>query len=107
MDGRAGARSSDGVPPWTAATHCRRSCRMTRAISPQDFGRVAVLAGGWSSERQVALWSGEGIHAALISKGVDATLIDATTEIVLNMHQQGFYRLLPNIPGHGGHNGTV
>src|SRR3546814_11100311 len=84
MDGRAGARSSDGVPPWTAATHCRRSCRMTRAISPKDFGRVAVLAGGWSSERQVALWSGEGIHAALISKGVDATLIDAKPEIVRN-----------------------
>src|SRR3546814_14170602 len=72
---------------------------MTRAISPKDFGRVAVLAGGWSSERQVALWSGEGIHAALISKGVDATLIDATPEIVLNRHKQGFDRVFNILPG--------
>lgn len=80
---------------------------MTRITNAKDFGRVAVLAGGWSSERQVALWSGEGIHAALVSKGVDATLIDATPEIVLNLHKQGFDRVFNILHGTGGEDGTV
>ncbi|MFP5305096.1 MAG: D-alanine--D-alanine ligase, partial [Gammaproteobacteria bacterium] len=29
-----------------------------RVSNPQAFGRVGVLMGGWSSERQVSLWSG-------------------------------------------------
>lgn len=80
---------------------------MTRTTNPKDFGRVAVLAGGWSSERQVALWSGEGIHAALVSKGVDATLIDATPRIVLSLHEQGFDRVFNILHGTGGEDGTV
>jgi D-alanine-D-alanine ligase len=80
---------------------------MKRTNNPKDFGRVAVLAGGWSSERQVALWSGEGIHAALIGKGVDATLIDATPELVLNLKRQGYDRVFNILHGTGGEDGTV
>ncbi|NKF22932.1 D-alanine--D-alanine ligase [Solimonas marina] len=80
---------------------------MTRTTNAKDFGRVAVLAGGWSSERQVALWSGEGIQAALVSKGVDATLIDATPEIVLSLGKQGFDRVFNILHGTGGEDGTV
>ncbi|NGY05792.1 D-alanine--D-alanine ligase [Solimonas terrae] len=80
---------------------------MTRTTNPAAFGRVAVLAGGWSSERQVALWSGEGIHAALVAKGVDATLIDATPEIVLNLGRQGYDRVFNILHGTGGEDGTV
>lgn len=80
---------------------------MKRTSNPRDFGRVAVLAGGWSSERQVALWSGEGIHQALQSKGVDVTLIDATPERVLNLKHEGFDRVFNILHGTGGEDGTV
>ena len=30
---------------------------------PRAFGRVGVLMGGWSAEREVSLWSGEGVVA--------------------------------------------
>ena len=39
---------------------------MRRPVSdPPTFGRVAVLMGGWGAEREVSLWSGEGVHEAL------------------------------------------
>ncbi|MGL4674543.1 MAG: D-alanine--D-alanine ligase, partial [Wohlfahrtiimonas sp.] len=51
-------------------------------IDPKSFGKVAVLLGGTSSERQVSLWSGEAVLAALLRKGVDAHGID-TQEVNL------------------------
>jgi len=36
-----------------------------RISNPADFGRVAVLMGGWSAEREVSLWSGQGVLGAL------------------------------------------
>jgi D-alanine-D-alanine ligase len=80
---------------------------MTRITNPKEFGRVAVLAGGWSSERQVAIWSGEGIHAALVGKGVDATFVDATPERVLRLRDEGFDRVFNILHGTGGEDGTV
>ena len=48
----------------------------------QDFGKVAVLMGGFSSEREVSLDSGNAILTALKSKGVDAHAFDpAETEL--------------------------
>jgi D-alanine-D-alanine ligase len=41
-----------------------------RVKDPREFGRVAVLMGGWSAERQVSLWSGEAVLAALKQRGV-------------------------------------
>src|SRR3546814_7314760 len=43
----------------------------------------------------------------VISKGVDATLIDATPEIVLNLHKQGFDRVFNILHGTGGEDGIV
>jgi D-alanine-D-alanine ligase len=74
---------------------------------PRAFGRVAVLMGGWSAERQVALWSGEGVVKALQSRGVDAVAVDATPEIVLNLKSQGFARAFNVLHGTGGEDGTV
>lgn len=74
---------------------------------PRVFGRVAVLMGGWSAERQVALWSGEGVVKALQSRGVDAVGVDATPEMVLNLRSQGFARAFNVLHGTGGEDGTV
>lgn len=80
---------------------------MKRTGNPADFGRVAVLGGGWSAEREVALWSGQGVHAALCEKGVDATLVDATPELILNLRAHGFDRAFNVLHGTGGEDGTV
>src|ERR1700744_5523529 len=75
--------------------------------NPQDFGRVAVLFGGWSSERQVSLWSGQGVVDALRQRGVDATAIDADRDTILNLGKQGYDRVFNVLHGTGGEDGTV
>ena len=40
------------------------------------MGRVGVLYGGKSAEREVSIMSGTGVHAALVSQGVDAHVFD-------------------------------
>ena len=42
----------------------------------KQFGKVGVLYGGRSAEREVSLMSGKGVHEALTSAGVDAHLFD-------------------------------
>ncbi len=78
-----------------------------RISDPRAFGRVAVLMGGWSSERQVSLWSGEGVVDALRSKGVDVVAIDATRENVLRLREQGVDRAFNVLHGTGGEDGTL
>ena len=45
-------------------------------IDVTQFGKVAVVCGGWSSEREVSLNSGKAVLNALLSKGVDAHHFD-------------------------------
>jgi D-alanine-D-alanine ligase len=47
-----------------------------RITGPADFGRVAVLMGGNSAEREISLISGEAVLAALVRRGVDAHGVD-------------------------------
>lgn len=78
-----------------------------RVTDPREFGRVAVLMGGWSAEREVSLWSGKGVHEALLSKGVDAVAVDASRENILHLGRQGFARAFNVLHGTGGEDGTV
>ena len=55
-----------------------------RVTDPRHFGRVAVLMGGWSAEREVSLWSGEAVLSALRKPTVDAYGVNATPSFVLN-----------------------
>lgn len=71
------------------------------------FGKVAVLYGGWSEERPVSLESGAAVHAALQRQGVDAHLVDATPERILNLPQQGFERVFIALHGRGGEDGRT
>ena len=59
---------------------------MNKIQNPKQFGRVAVLMGGTSSEREVSLDSGANVLQALLSKGVDAFPVDgiATLKILIN-----------------------
>ncbi|HVT34404.1 MAG TPA: D-alanine--D-alanine ligase [Nevskiaceae bacterium] len=78
-----------------------------RTTDPRAFGRVGVLMGGWSAERQVSLWSGEGVLAALISKGVDVVGIDADRATVLSLGARGIDRVFNVMHGTGGEDGSL
>ena len=74
--------------PRALAERCaaRRSphmtLRRTRSRIPPEFGRVAVLIGGTSSEREVSLDSGRNVLEALQRRGVDATAVDGIPALV-------------------------
>jgi D-alanine-D-alanine ligase len=81
---------------------------MRKQVSdPRQFGRVAVLMGGWSAERQVSLWSGQGVFEALQSRGVDVTAVDADKATVLALGAQRYDRVFNIMHGTGGEDGTV
>lgn len=76
-------------------------------MSSQDFGKVGVLYGGQSAEREVSLMSGSGVHAALCSHGIDAHLFDTGTRGLPELAQQGFDRVFIALHGRYGEDGTL
>ena len=56
-----------------------------RTTDPRDFGRVAVLLGGTSSEREVSLDSGRNVLDALLRRGVDAYAVDGIPALVAEL----------------------
>ena len=81
---------------------------MKHVTDPKVFGKVAVLMGGWSAERQVSLWSGEGVTKALQARGVDAHGLDiAEPAQLFALKAQGYSRVFNILHGTGGEDGTV
>lgn len=72
-----------------------------------SFGRVGVLYGGRSSEREVSLMSGQGVFEALCSKGVDAHLFDMGQHDLVALAQAKFDRVFIALHGRFGEDGTV
>lgn len=64
-----------------------------RVTDPADFGRVAVLLGGTSSEREVSLDSGRNVLEALRRRGVEATAVDGIPELVRALTTPGGRRI--------------
>lgn len=73
---------------------------------PKRFGKVGVLYGGHSSERAVSLRSGEGVHRALRSLGVDAHLFDTRLYGIPDLIAQRFDRVFIALHGGLGENGA-
>jgi D-alanine-D-alanine ligase len=71
------------------------------------FGKVAVLYGGDSSEREVSLASGEAVLRALRNAGVDAHGIDKGMDLIARLGDGGFDRVFVILHGRGGEDGTV
>jgi D-alanine-D-alanine ligase len=83
-----------------------------QATDARDFGRVAVLMGGTSSEREVSLDSGRNVLEALLRKGVDATAVDGIPALVEALTGSGgrrFDRVFNILHGNrgGGEDGVV
>ena len=72
-----------------------------------SFGKVGVLYGGRSAEREVSLMSGAGVHEALLSKGVDAHLFDTGEHSLAELAQAGFDRVFIALHGRYGEDGTL
>jgi D-alanine-D-alanine ligase len=70
-------------------------------------GKTAVLMGGASSEREVSLMSGQGVLAALKSKGVDAHVFDPAERDLSELKREGFARCFIALHGRHGEDGTV
>ncbi len=71
------------------------------------FGKVAVLMGGHSSEREISLMSGAGVLKALLSKGVDAHAFDPSGRDLADLRREGFDRCFIALHGRGGEDGTL
>ncbi len=71
------------------------------------FGKVAVLMGGASAEREVSLMSGNGVLKALRSKGVDAHAFDPAERDLGDLKREGFQRCFIALHGRLGEDGTV
>jgi len=90
---------------------------MTRLISmkerrlvvnnARDFGRVAVMLGGYSSERDVSLVTGNAVLEALQSRGVDAHPWDPAERTLAEFAAAGFERVWLALHGTGGEDGAI
>jgi len=78
-----------------------------RTFVPERFGKVAVVMGGWSAERQVSLMSGQQVFDSLTSAGVDAHAVDAGRDIANLLKEGGFDRAFLILHGRGGEDGTL
>ena len=76
-------------------------------IAPASLGKVAVLFGGTSAERDVSLMSGSGVLKALQSQGVNAHAFDPAERPLSDLKAEGFDRCFIALHGRGGEDGTV
>ncbi|MEO7729218.1 MAG: D-alanine--D-alanine ligase [Burkholderiales bacterium] len=73
----------------------------------RDFGKVAVLMGGKSAERDISLMSGTAVLAALRRQGVDAHAFDPSARSLLELKGDGYARAFIVLHGRFGEDGTV
>ena len=82
---------------------------MKRISNAAEFGRVAVLMGGTSSEREVSLNSGANVLEALLARGVDAHAVDGIPALIEAAFQKKFDRVFNILHGTkgGGEDGIL
>jgi D-alanine-D-alanine ligase len=81
--------------------------RLRRADAAEEFGRVAVLLGGRSSEREISLLTGNAVLAALKRRGVDACAFDPGDRALTQLMDERVDRVWIALHGPGGEDGTV
>jgi D-alanine-D-alanine ligase len=80
---------------------------MRRAADAREFGRVAVLLGGDSTEREISLLSGNAVLAGLKRRGVDAHAFDPREQALATLLSERFDRVWIALHGPGGEDGTL
>lgn len=80
---------------------------LSAMCKPDELGRVAVLMGGHSAEREISLQSGSAVLKALQEQGVNATGYDVDKDIAARLHDDDIDRVFIVLHGRGGEDGTV
>ncbi len=79
----------------------------SKGVDIKALGKVAVLMGGTSAEREISKLSGAGVLAALQSLGVDAHAFDPATRELSELKREGYARCFIALHGRRGEDGTV
>src|SRR5690606_27319455 len=112
----AGSRAPAWSAPRARVPHRRRGTqvklthdrsRLKRITDASQFGKVAVLFGGQSTEREISLISGRAVLAALQRRGIDATGVDPRDEPLHELPGRGFDRAFIVLHGPGGEDGST
>ena len=72
-----------------------------------EFGKVAVLMGGDSAEREISLESGNAVHSALLKIGIDSHIIDYQKDSFEQLTNNNFDRVFLALHGRGGEDGII
>jgi len=81
--------------------------QLRRVSDAREFGRVAVLFGGDSTEREISILSGNAVLDALKQRGVDAHAFDPRDQALSELLTQRFARVWIALHGPGGEDGTL
>ncbi len=76
-------------------------------VDAKAYGKVGVLYGGRSAEREVSIMSGNGVLAALQSKGIDAHLFDTGVRTLAELAAEKFDRVFIALHGRFGEDGSL
>ena len=76
-------------------------------VDPANLGKVGVIYGGGSAEREISLRSGRAVLDALLVSGVQAVGVDVTFDAGLTAQLSGFDRVFIALHGRGGEDGTI
>jgi D-alanine-D-alanine ligase len=79
----------------------------TVIVDPSRYGRVAVLMGGASAEREISLETGGAVCAALRRLGIEAEAVDVGADFLPAIARGGFDRVFIALHGRGGEDGTM
>ena len=80
---------------------------MSGLPAAEAFGKVAVLMGGDSAEREISLKSGSAVLDALVQRGVDAHGLDAGADVLQQLQAGGYDRAFIVLHGRGGEDGVI
>jgi len=81
--------------------------RTQTTVAGRTFGKVAVLLGGKSAEREISLMSGQNVLGGLRNAGVDAHAFDPAQRELAELKHEGFQRVFIALHGRYGEDGTV
>ena len=76
-------------------------------LSVTQFGRVGLLYGGVSSEREISLMSGAAVHQALLNLGIDVVAIDAGSDLLQQLPRHNLDHVFVALHGPGGEDGRL
>jgi D-alanine-D-alanine ligase len=76
-------------------------------LSVAQFGRVGLLYGGVSSEREISLMSGAAVHQALLNLGIDVVAIDAGSDLLQQLPRHNLDHVFIALHGPGGEDGRL